>query len=186
MNKLTAAIAVALVAAAGASSGAQADDNSDAAHACQKGGFLTLVRADGSTFRNAGDCVSYAAEGGELRPATATATLSAITLSADNQLTVGYELGGVAHVIGTKPAFGRTVTLPDVTVGPFPTGTPLRIFLTDDTCGATYFSDGDHARVVGENPYEIDIADAGPGCSIMTSPWLGTSEGNLSLRLSVD
>ena len=73
-----------------------------------------------------------------------------------------------------------------MSIGPFPTGTSLRVYLRDDTCGMTYYSDGDHARVTGDNPYEIDIADAGPGCSIATSPWLGSGEGNLSLRLSVD
>lgn len=38
--------------------------NSGAAKACQKGGWETLVRADGSAFRTTGDCVSYRARGG--------------------------------------------------------------------------------------------------------------------------
>jgi hypothetical protein len=189
MHKLTAAITAALVVVGAGSSAVRADGNSDAAHACQKGGYLTLIREDGTTFRNTGDCASYAADGGVLRPATASAVLSDIVLSADNALTAGYELDGVQHVVASKAAVRGTVTVPDVTIGPFPTGTALRVFLRDDTCGATYYSDGDHARVVGANPYEIDIADAGPGCSIVGSPWLGstgTSEGNLSLRLTVD
>jgi hypothetical protein len=51
------------VATAGAGSG-----NSDAAKACQKGGWQNLVRQDGTGFKNAGDCISYAAQGGTLKP----------------------------------------------------------------------------------------------------------------------
>ena len=36
--------------------------NSGAAKACQKGGWQTLVRSDGSTFYNQDDCVSYGPE----------------------------------------------------------------------------------------------------------------------------
>ncbi|MGN6429270.1 MAG: hypothetical protein ACTHNB_00875 [Gaiellaceae bacterium] len=42
--------------------------NSDAAKACQMGGWQTLVRQDGTGFTNTGDCVSYAAHGGSLIP----------------------------------------------------------------------------------------------------------------------
>jgi hypothetical protein len=42
--------------------------NSDAAKACQKGGWQDLVREDGTEFKNTGDCVSYAAQGGMLEP----------------------------------------------------------------------------------------------------------------------
>lgn len=49
----------------------QQDDgpgNSDAAHACQQDGFLNLAPSESPTepFENTGDCVSYAAQGGEL------------------------------------------------------------------------------------------------------------------------
>lgn len=44
----------------------QAASNSDAAHACQQGGYLTLQGSDGTTFQNAGQCVSYAAKGGSI------------------------------------------------------------------------------------------------------------------------
>ena len=37
--------------------------NSEAAKACQKDGWKNLMRADGSAFKNEGDCVSYAATG---------------------------------------------------------------------------------------------------------------------------
>ena len=58
-----------------------APGNSGAAHQCQKGGYLSLVGADGTTFRNVGACVSFAARGGRFAtglviPAGRTATLS--------------------------------------------------------------------------------------------------------------
>lgn len=44
---------------------AQNGGNSAAAKACQQGGYAGLVRSeDGSRFKNAGDCTSYAARGG--------------------------------------------------------------------------------------------------------------------------
>jgi hypothetical protein len=46
---------------------AMAAGNSDNAHACQQGGWQTLVRQDGTGFTNTGDCVSYAANGGVLK-----------------------------------------------------------------------------------------------------------------------
>jgi len=55
--------------------------NSGAAHKCQKGGYLSLVGAGGTTFRNVGACVSFAAHGGQFAtglviPAGKKATLS--------------------------------------------------------------------------------------------------------------
>jgi hypothetical protein len=45
---------------------AEAGGNSDNAHLCQQGSWQTLVRADGTSFKNTGDCVSYLARGGTL------------------------------------------------------------------------------------------------------------------------
>ncbi|HKI92265.1 MAG TPA: hypothetical protein VJ986_08175 [Gaiellaceae bacterium] len=59
----------ALVASIGivaAGSAAAGGGNSGAAAACQKGGWTSLYRADGSGFGNTGACVSYAARGGVL------------------------------------------------------------------------------------------------------------------------
>jgi hypothetical protein len=42
--------------------------NQDAARLCQKGGWATLQRADGTPFTNQGECVAYAAHGGTLAP----------------------------------------------------------------------------------------------------------------------
>ena len=54
---------LALVVAAVAAAPAGAAGNADNAKLCQKGGWQTLFRSDGSTFANQGDCVSYAAKG---------------------------------------------------------------------------------------------------------------------------
>jgi len=51
----TAAIVVPLAVAGG---------NSDNAKACQQNGWQNLVRQDGTGFKNTGDCVSYASQGG--------------------------------------------------------------------------------------------------------------------------
>jgi hypothetical protein len=38
--------------------------NVDAAHTCHRGGCLTLHSLDGTTFTNAGQCVSFIVRGG--------------------------------------------------------------------------------------------------------------------------
>jgi hypothetical protein len=59
---------VALTLLVGVGTAAAGGGNSDAAKACQKGGWQTLVRQDGTAFTNTGDCVSYGAHGGALVP----------------------------------------------------------------------------------------------------------------------
>jgi hypothetical protein len=58
----------------------------DAAHACQQGGYAALTRSDGTGFKNAGECTSYAARGGEIvgigAACTATATVGCLVLDA--------------------------------------------------------------------------------------------------------
>ena len=53
------------IAVAGATAGG---GNSANAKLCQKDGWRNWVQADGSAFKNQGDCVSYAAQGGTLTP----------------------------------------------------------------------------------------------------------------------
>src|SRR5918996_663516 len=121
--------------------------NSAAAHACQKGGYIALVGSGGETFRNTGECVSFAARGGAVAPGD-------------------IELG--SKVYG---CFAQTHT--DVTVGPFPTAVVLRVYLTDEFCGpTTYYSDGDHANVLQLSPtsWHVDIADAGGFCERQNDP----------------
>lgn len=56
------------VSAAASGIAAQSENgNSAAAHACQQGGFRFLEGSDGTRFKNAGQCTSFAARGGELR-----------------------------------------------------------------------------------------------------------------------
>ena len=50
--------------AAGALTSAQSRGRSGAAQLCNNGGYLTLVRTDGTGFRNVGECASHAARGG--------------------------------------------------------------------------------------------------------------------------
>ena len=40
--------------------------NSDAAHACQQGGYASLQGTDGTLFKNAGECTAFAARGGTI------------------------------------------------------------------------------------------------------------------------
>lgn len=40
--------------------------NSDAAHACQQGGYASLQGSDGTLFKNAGECTAFAARGGTI------------------------------------------------------------------------------------------------------------------------
>jgi len=59
---LTATMGIGLVGLA--SPAGAADANAAAKASCKNGGWKTLVRADRTPFRNQGDCVSYAAQGG--------------------------------------------------------------------------------------------------------------------------
>jgi hypothetical protein len=61
-------LCAALALIVGVSTATAGGGNSDAAKACQQGGWQNLVREDGTGFKNDGDCVSYAAQGGVLQP----------------------------------------------------------------------------------------------------------------------
>jgi hypothetical protein len=54
--------------AVGAAPAAAAGGNSGNAKLCQKNGWKSLVRSDGTPFANQGDCVSYGAQGGTPSP----------------------------------------------------------------------------------------------------------------------
>jgi hypothetical protein len=62
-------LATALVCLSQAAAASAGGGNSANAHLCQHGGWQTLLRSDGSSFTNEGDCVSYAAQGGTLQGA---------------------------------------------------------------------------------------------------------------------
>ena len=168
--------------------------NSAAAHACQKGGYLALVGSGGETFRNAGECVSFAARGGTFAtgiivPAGTTVTFDDPTFSACNNLSWGYNVGAGDVELGSKVYGCFAQTDPDVTVGPFATAVVLRVYLTDEFCGpTTYYSDGDHARVTPLSPssWQVDIADAGGFCERQNTPVVFTGPGNLSVLVVIN
>ena len=172
---------------------AGAQGNSDAAHACQGEGYLWLAGTGGETFRNVGQCVSFAAKGGAFAdgaivvPAGYSVTFSSQVLSACNELSFGYVLSsGGSGELGSKPGGCNTIVFLDETIGPLSGSAVLTVYLADGTCGATYSSDGFHARVGGSTPvHYVDIADGGPGCVIVDAPWEHTSEGNISLTVTV-
>ena len=58
---------------------AWAAGNSDAAQSCQKGGYMTMTRADNTGFKNTGDCVSYFAQTNKAAACTVTATTGCLT-----------------------------------------------------------------------------------------------------------
>lgn len=175
-----------------------AQGNSEAAHACQQGGYASLVGARGETFANAGDCVSFAAQGGVFAipgsiivPAGSSVTFSNQVLSACNPLSFGYAVNGGGVVeLGSKVDTGcggnDTVFFGDVTVGPFEVDSEVTVVLSDLKCGAEYGMTGNHARLVANPPvYDVDIADAGYFCERVSSPVSFAGEGNLSLTVTV-
>jgi hypothetical protein len=198
------ASALALLAAPVA--GAGPGGNSPAAHACQQGGYLSLVGSDGTTFDNVGACVSYAAHGGTFAtgiiiPAGQVATLSNASWAVwpCDQLTYGYQLNlGALVPLASKPAtcVPTPGLLPGAVIGPFPTATLLRIFLTDvgfgpsTVCNYTFFSDGVHALVTGTDPYIVDIRDSF-FCELdPTEPYVpyapaGPGLGNISVTVTI-
>jgi hypothetical protein len=184
--------------------GAGPGGNSSAAHACQKGGYLSLVGSDGTTFDNVGACVSYAAHGGTFAtgiiiPAGKVATLSNASWAVPpcDSLTYGYQLNlGALVPLASKPAgcFGGPVA--GAVIGPYPTATLLRIYLTDigsgpsNVCDYTFFSDGVHALVTGTNPYIVDIRDSFFCLLDPTEPYVpyapsGPGLGNISVTITI-
>ena len=192
--------AIAVVAPAAAANADPSPGNSGAAHACQQGGYLSLVGADGTTFRNVGECVSFAAHGGQFAtgiiiPAGETATLTnasfgdfATNCPAD-PLAYGYQLNLGANVlVANHPAYSGCALAPGATIGPFPTATLLRIWLSDfSTPIYTFYSDGSHALVSGSNPRLVSIMDSFFGTSGPGSPRppAGPGEGNLNVTVTV-
>ena len=96
------------------------------------------------------------------------ATFTSISFSACNSLTWGYQLnGGSGQAQFIFPGGCGSGTGPNVTIGPFAAPTAVRVFMTDNHCHVTYFSDGtplDHVIVTGSNPFSLRFADGGGGC----------------------
>ena len=106
--------------------------------------------------------------GGFIIPGGSTASFTNVQFGACNSLSWGYQLnGGANQVQATFPGGCGTGSASNVTIGPFTTPRTLRVFLTDNTCHVTYYSDGtpvDHVIVSGSNPYSLRFADAGGFC----------------------
>jgi hypothetical protein len=101
-------------------------------------------------------------------PIGSTASFTNVLFGACNSLTWGYQLNGGANQNQfTFPGGCGSGTGPNVTIGPFATAQTLRVFLTDNHCGVTYYSDGtpvDHVIVSGSNPYSLRWSDGGGFC----------------------
>ena len=197
MRRLGFALFGALLAMAmvGTAAGADPGGDSDAAHACQQGGYQSLVGANGG-FTNAGECASYAAQGGTfvtpaqgqfLLPAGETATLSNTLLDSCNAEGYGYQvLGEPVTIVASKPYGCETIPEPDTVIGPYPTAVIFDVVLVDNTCSATFDSSGNHARVTGTNPADVEISDAGFYCEGPEgTPRPPGTTGNLSTTVAV-
>ena len=127
--------------------------------------------------------------GGFVIPIGSAASFTHIAFGACNNLTWGYQLnGGANQNQATFPGGCGSGTAPDVTIGPFTTAQTLRVFLTDNSCGATYYSDGlpvDHVIVSGSNPYSLRWADAGARCERTTTTANNFSGCNLCVTLAI-
>ena len=124
--------------------------------------------------------------GGFTINAGSVASFTNISFSACNSLSWGYQLdGGPNQVQATFPAGCHSGSGSNVTAGPFATDMSLRVFIVDNTCRATYYSDGtpvDHVIVSGSNPYSLRFADAGGICERKST----TANTFLGCNLCVD
>jgi len=127
--------------------------------------------------------------GGFVIPIGSTASFTNVLFGACNNLSWGYQLnGGANHVQFTFPGGCGSGTGPNVTIGPFTTPQSLRVFLSDNTCGAIYYSDGlpvDHVIVSGSNPYSLRWADAGGFCERKTTTANNFSGCNFCIDLAI-
>ena len=175
--------------------------NSKAAHACNHGGYRSLVGADGTTFRNTGACVSFAARGGQFAkgliiPAGKRATLSNakfgdfVTNCPGDLLAYGYEVNLGADVQVATGGAGCQNVPGVVVIGPSATASLLRIWLKDFTPPGpyTFYSDNaKHALVSGSNPYTVSIMDSffgqrGPDVTYLPP---GPGNGNLNVTVTI-
>jgi len=127
--------------------------------------------------------------GGFIIPVGSTASFTNVQFGACNSLTWGYQLNAGPNQ--DQFTFGGgcgTGTGPNVTIGPFATPTTLRVFMTDNHCVFTYYSDGtpvDHVIVSGSNPYSLRFADSGGFCENKTNT-LNTFNGfNFHVDLAI-
>ena len=127
--------------------------------------------------------------GGFTIPAGQTASFTNVHYSACNNLTWGYQVnGGSTQAAGNFGGGCHTGTGADATIGPFATDMTLRIFLRDNHCQFTYFSDGtpvEHVIVDGSNPFTLRFADSGGICELTTHPLTSFSGCNFCVDLAI-
>jgi len=122
-------------------------------------------------------------------PIGSTASFTNVAFGACNSLTWGYQLnGGGNQNQFTFPGGCGSGTGPNVTIGPFATAQTLRVYLTDNHCGITYYSDGtpiDHVIVSGTNPYLLRWSDAGGFCERKNTTTNNFSGCNFCINLTI-
>lgn len=183
---------------------AAAQGNSEAARACQDGGYANLVGAGGETFANTGECVRFAANGGVFAdgtdvlegaivvPAGYSVSYSS-TLSACNALVFGYSAsdgtGAILDSIAAGECWSSGPSSASGTIGPFMSDVVFTVYLTDETCGVTFDSNdtiSGHVVVTETAPtYQVDIADGGYYCERTGTISGFALPGNLSVTLQV-
>ena len=82
--------------------------NSGAAKSCQKGGYKNLFRADGTGFRNTGQCVSYAAHGGTFATKCPVGSWSATGVTPCALADIGFYVDTVGATAETACPVGTT------------------------------------------------------------------------------
>ena len=122
-------------------------------------------------------------------PAGQTASFTNVLYSACNNLSWGYQLsGGTNQGVGTFGGGCHAGSGTNATIGPFATDMTLRVFLTDNHCHFTYYSDGtpvDHVIVEGSNPFQLRFADSGGFCENTTTPVTAFGGCNFCVDLAI-
>jgi hypothetical protein len=122
-------------------------------------------------------------------PAGSTASFTNVGYAACNSLTWGYQLsGGSNQSLGAFAGGCHAGTGSNATIGPFATDTTFRVFLTDNHCHFTYYSDGtpvDHVIVGGSNPFTLRYADSGGFCESTTTPLTSFGGCNFCVDLAI-
>jgi hypothetical protein len=146
-----AGVGLALVGPGGRVPPAGAAGNADAAHACQQGGYASLYGVNSSaqtiTFKNEGDCVGYAAHGGQFTTPLPTCTITATT----GCLTfIGITLSSILGTGNNITLTGAT-TFDDTCLDCFPMATPNALA----TGGGDYVETNSSGSVISEGIYRI-------------------------------
>ena len=145
--------------------------------------------AAGSALAMANPLAVGGPPGGFDVPAGSTASFTNVLYGACNNLTWGYQLkGGSNQSVGTFGGGCHSGTGSAATIGPFATDSTLRVFLTDNHCHFTYYSDGtpvDHVIVEGSNPFVLRFADSGGFCEHTTTPLTTFGGCNFCVDLAI-